>query len=473
MAPPTPEQRPNRLEEDQIEVIWEALVPIFRSAWNTVMPMYPISKPSSMSPPQTTAPLSGPGIQSSRRAACTHITMTRLYGDHKCLNCHRTSEFGWVYRCSQDYGGELPISTDPLETIFDVCMDEEAAAKERDGLEPTRLKPWMERAIEEGHYSEEHISVMKAQKQKVRDTINAAEKAFEEYRRPTEPTSSEPEPSNTSTSPEESTTSPSIDASPHLPFPVIEVQNTPPVQQALPAPVDLPDLMPTLPSMPGIQVKLRMQPKCRYKCCQRCRPTFQDRSFQYFEDILYRTVPVPSIDFTADNRPIANAALVRKLGLHKPRPKTIRTFADLKDYRAKEEQDPGYGVPIHRMDYTPDVYGKENEEIEPASKGFRESVRRAFRGMITSSHYQSKSSQSSRMSKRQSRIQEEDTEEFDMGLWNQLNDELLQEASEMKLPGHDGMDGLGCEEGGVEVLDGVSVTEEGVDLGTADIIMSL
>ena len=71
------------------------------------------------------------------------------------------------------------------------------------------------------------------------------------------------------------------------------------------------------------------------------------------------------------------------------------------------------------------------------------------------------------------RIKEDDSSEWNVGLWKDLNDELLHEASNVPLPGHDGMDGLGGEEGEIEVEEGVAVTEEGVDLGMADVIMSV
>ena len=371
------------------------------------------------------------------------------------------------------------MTTDSLEAIFDIQSDEDAKAQEKEKMEPTKLKPWMEKAIEDGHYTEEHISIMKAQKQKVRDTIAAAEKAFGEYQRPaipSQPTTSEPEKCNTSTSPEESATSPSIDASLHLPFPVItEVQNTPnnlSAEQSPPAKSIQLDL-PPVPSFPGVQVTLRMLPKCSYMCCQRCRPTFQDRCFQHLEDILNRTGPFPNIDLATDNRPIADAAVVRKLGLYKPKTKRMRTYVNMGVCEDKEEQNSGYGSPLQRMRYSLDGNSKENNDGDQASKGFRESVRRAFRGMMTSRRRPSKSSQTSRRSKRESQIQEEDGEDFDMGLWKELNDELLEEASDVQLPGHDGMDGLDHEVGEVEVMDGVSVTEEGVDLGAADIIMSV
>lgn len=480
MAPAPSGQRPYTFEEDPVEVIWEAVVPMLRSTWNTIMPMYPISTPSPVPPPKA-APFTAPGILSSRRAACSHLTMTRLYGNYECLNCNHTSDFGFVYRCSQDHGGELPITADPLEAIFDVHTDEEAKAKENEKMEPTKLKPWMEKAIEDGHYTEEHICIIRAQKQKVRDTIAAAEKAFEEYQRPatsSESISSASEQCNTSTSPEKSTISPSIDASLHPPFSVInEVQNTPstlPVKQSPPANGILLDALPPQPSIPGIQVTLRMVPKCSYMCCQRCRPTFQDRCFQRLEDVLHRDGPVPNIDFATDNRPIADAAVVRKLGLYRPRAKRARTFVDNGICEDREEYYSGSGSPLKRMQYSLDGYSKESNDGEQASKGFRESVRRAFRGMITVRRRRvSKSSHTSRRSKRESEIQEEDGEDFDMGLWKVMNDELLEEASEVQLPGHDGMDGLDREVGEIEVLDGVSVTEEGVDLGAADIIMSV
>ncbi|KAA6409242.1 MAG: hypothetical protein FRX48_06795 [Lasallia pustulata] len=480
MAPVPPGQRAYTFQEDPIELIWGAVVPILRNAWNTIMSMYPISPPSPVPPPKPRH-FTAPGITASRRAACSHLTMTRLYGDHKCDNCKCTSAFGFLYRCCQDYGGELPMTTDSLEELFDIQTDEEAKAKEREKVEPAKLKPWMEKAIEDGHYTEEHIRIMKAQKQKVRDTIGAAEKAFEEYQQTppfSTPISSEPEQGNTSTSSDESATSSSIDASLHLPFPVItEVQNTPStlkVKGSSPAMSAQLEPFPPLLSIPGVQVTLRMVPKCSFMCCQRCRPTFQDRCFLHIEDILHRTGPAPNIDFATDNRPITDAAVVRKLGLDKPKAKRIRTRVDKDVCEDKEEHGPGYGSPLKRMQYSLERYSKEDNDSEQASKGFRESVRRAFRGMITNRRRRpSKSSQTSRRLKCESEIQEEDGADFDMGMWKELNDELLEEASDVQLPGHDGMDGLDHEVGEVEVLDGVSVTEEGVDLGAADIIMSV
>ncbi len=121
---------------------------------------------------------------------------------------------------------------------------------------------------------------------------------------------------------------------------------------------------------------------------------------------------------------------------------------------------------------TVDVSDAKNESD---SKGFRDSIKRAFRGMLSSSRRDPDHSINNSRLRRKARLnkEEEDGVEFDMGMWHYLNNELLKDASGVPLPGHDGMDGLNHEEGEVEVEDGVAVTEEGVDLGTADIIMSM
>lgn len=75
------------------------------------------------------------------------------------------------------------------------------------------------------------------------------------------------------------------------------------------------------------------------------------------------------------------------------------------------------------------------------------------------------------------RVQEEESSgdrvDFDMALWRELNDETLHTASNVKLPGHDDFDGLEDQAKEVEVGDGVAVTEEAVDTGTADVIMAV
>ena len=115
-----------------------------------------------------------------------------------------------------------------------------------------------------------------------------------------------------------------------------------------------------------------------------------------------------------------------------------------------------------------------DERAEPDSKGFRDSVKRAFKGMLMSSRKRdSWSSKSSKKSSRKRHISDNEDTEFDLGLWKELSEELLREAAAIPLPGHDGKDGIETEDDEVEVQDGVAVTEEAVETGTADIIMSV
>lgn len=126
------------------------------------------------------------------------------------------------------------------------------------------------------------------------------------------------------------------------------------------------------------------------------------------------------------------------------------------------------------------------------TKGFRDSVRKAFKGMLISSHRKLESGSSKRKRESGEGLQQwQDPAEFDLGLWKQLTEELLKEAAETPLPDGGGDDwveeseaivvdvmdpvmGNGAQDGvEVEVEGGVAVTEEAVETGTADIIMSV
>ncbi|KAL9626415.1 MAG: hypothetical protein Q9204_007326 [Flavoplaca sp. TL-2023a] len=92
--------------------------------------------------------------------------------------------------------------------------------------------------------------------------------------------------------------------------------------------------------------------------------------------------------------------------------------------------------------------------------------------LMSSRKRDSWSSKSSKKSSRKRDIPDNEDTEFDLGLWKQLSEELLREAAAIPLPGHDGKDGIETEDDEVEVPDGVAVTEEAVETGTADIIIN-
>lgn len=393
-------------------------------------------------------PLILPSIQ-TRRAACTHLTMERLYGPYTCSVCHRPSQlFGWLYSCTQDDCHSVPWENGLAQTAG---MDEEGIhdhfiSDERLKEQPamaTTLNPWSEKAIREGHYTLEQVATLRAQRQNVIDAITIAEEYVHNY----------PENVSNSLHPQTTTTPRHADPSNSLPTsPTAEIPNSKELE-------------------PGSQPKPSMFPFCKMRYCQTCRPTFRDRTWIRFEDVFNKDSPVPTIDFEHDSRPISRADLVRKLGLgeiRRSRP-SLRSFEGAKRYSVNlTRQLLPHSLQNRLSASLIGPFESSDEATEPESKGFRDGMKRAFRGMLMHRRRNSTSTRSSLKGKGRW-----DDVEFDVGLWRDLTDELLQEASSVPLPGHDGMDGLGAEEGEMEVEEGVAVTEEGVDLGTADIIMSV
>lgn len=426
---------------------------------------HPTSPPDPLSshplyPESTTFNSFRPASINARRAACTHIFVERLYGLHQCSICQRPSPMGWVYCCIQD---KRNLS---LKEKFHVDIEEKVNQKPRstpstnremtcelsrsddDARElpiPTRLSPWIEKAILNGHYTPFQVSKMRAQRQTAIDAVAAAESHIMEH-------------------PEHSADPPTL--------PIISSQN------------GASDSYPDAPTNDAIELsrlqgrrvesleKPRMFPRCRFHACQTCRPTFRDRAWISFEDSFAQSAPGPFINFETDQRPLMNKNSTCHIGLRVyqspyPFPHTLRRpgfhrFNALKISTGSLpfQLPPGLFIAEDLTD----------QKAEVESKGFRDSMKRAFRGMLERKK-DSYSTLSSR--KRISKYEDRESSEFDIDLFRQLNHELLQEASGIRLPGHDGMDGLADEEGEIEVEEGVAVTEEGVDLGTADIIMSI
>ena len=152
---------------------------------------------SKMAVPPSPAKL--PPLQ-QRKAACTHVNVTRLYGYFTCSHCGKFSDFGWVYRCTQDYHGQLPpweggslpniMEPSPESTGVDGAMSSmefdssdhiENAKEVVTGNPRTALKPWVEKAIAEGHYTSEQIELIKNQRQQVEDKIKEAETSFQHH----------------------------------------------------------------------------------------------------------------------------------------------------------------------------------------------------------------------------------------------------------------------------------------------------
>lgn len=417
----------------------------------------------------------------TRRAACTHLTMERLYGDFTCNVCSRSSSFGWVYCCTQDDAPESPVTPDSIsETSSPPHQHINGSQEKPNGVDslsmlppavnegprlgkdmrmPTsQLSPWVEKAIKDGHYTPEQVVKLRAQKQHVVDTARAAIDHFEQSQT-----------NNTNSPPQTPTTLQSVDSNPHLPFPVINEVQEPSATTS-----------PTTNVAMAQQLKTRMFPFCKFCACQLCRPTHRDRAWQRFDDIFENDHEIPFIHYEDSNRPLASASVLSKIGLRPPRlPK--RPFLRSPDSRLLYSRNESGQIVFNNdgtyrksADTTSSGADIADVKIEAESKGFRESMKRALKSMLITRRPSARSIRKRKASEGTDST-DEDAVEFDMGLWKELNDELLREASGIPLPEKDSFEGLskGVAEMGVGGAGGVSVTEEAADLGTADVIMSV
>jgi hypothetical protein len=504
---PSPQIPDNELIYD----LWDGLKPFATRLRDLIMPTATPDLSPMLAPtiPQATDPTPQYAVPhlATRKAACTHLTMERLYGDFQCSLCHRFPDFGWVYSCVQDDEPHTFSATHAIEGIPSLTvegtigepnqakdldssnlLDEDPRPEGTDFRMPTaQLNPWIEKAIKEGHYTPEQVEILRAQKQKVFETAKTAIERFQES-----------EMSKNTTSPaRKASTSQSVDANPHLPFPVINE-----VQEA-----STEEGTSGLARPSTSQLDLRMFPHCKFRACQLCRPTYRDRTWQCFGHIFELEVPIDIASLQEENRPLGSVSMMRTIGLRKPpvrRRFPLRTHDSRSIYTSNEAGQLVFQNNSRRLS-SPSIAGYDQRSVdtagsedisdakveEPESKGFRESMRRAFKSMMLTRRDSSRSELRKRKGRdsSESTSTEVDAAAFDMGLWQELNDELLREASSVPLPGKDSIKtdasneevGLIEEDGHVEADDlleevdvaGVAITEEAAETGTNDIIMSV
>lgn len=404
-----------------------------------------------------------PASISARRAACTHIFVERLYGAHECAICHRYSPMGWVYNCIQDEKNSsfreesnenTSIRTDELisqepkrqpspnqEMTHKIIGAELSRSEDEKGrTTPTQLSPWIEKAILQGHYTPCQISKMRQQRQKVIDAVAAAERHIQKH--------------------------PEHSANPPTPLIRVSQRST---KDALRNSSSVDHNVELLE-------KPRMFPRCQFQVCQTCRPTFRDRAWISFEESLAASAPLPFINFETDPRPFTSQNIISRIGLqvyHSPlSARKLLKRPGFHPLNAVSLSTDGFSrqIPSDLSLLEDLAYQRGEAEIEADNRGIRGRIKRAFLGM-----WERKNDVSTPRLSRKRRTRHESTDSlvFDADPFGQLNDELLREASVVPLPGHDGMDGLADEAGEIEVEEGIAVTEEGIDLGTADIIMSV
>ena len=397
----------------------------------------------------------------TRRAACTHVNMERLYGGFKCYNCDKVSHFDWVYSCTQDE--KIPANDAGLVNLtvsspFEPCstdgIEEVLPSNEMDVQFATpHLNPWVENAIRKGHYTPEQVQLLRAQKQTVIDNTRITLQRFEQSQ------------TSEKKSPRKSKVSQSLNTVPDLPLGTThDVDQKPAIKKAeSSAPL-------------SAEPKLKMYPHCKYRACHHCRPTYRDRAWQCFDEIFSDDSTVDLDMLEAEERPLASVFLLRTIGLRSAPPRgrpRLRSFDSRSIYTLNNAGQIVLKDNPYRKDSTlSNSVDVADIGVEPESKGFRESMKRAFKGMLASRHSKNYSElKRTDKSVAGSSNPELNAVEFDAGLYRELNDELLIEASGIPLP-NDSIESL---DAGVEDLpvEGLAVTEEAAETGTADIILSV
>ena len=438
-------------------------------------------KESSMIPPRninTIQPASAMKTKvpsmATRRAACTHLTMERLYGNYHCDVCHRQSQFGWVYLCTQDdlqgpaSGSVDEKLDDPISAVANYDETFEILSKPtvdvRTKLKPpanapeyrmpaSELTPWITNAIKDKQYSPEQVEILKAQKRNVVDVANAA---IEQYEQETV----------------------SKDVTCHLdsahPSGTNRAEDDHAIEKSPP------------PALP----RLRMFPYCRFQACQACRPTFRDRAWQQPEDVYVKdasAIVASQENEFYDTRPLADCRILREIGCRAPEPHAPskpplirRRHHSLGDHSKRSKYQRALDGPAETAQLP---YATENAQLaDPAiaepediveaysqlaagTKSFRENIRRVLEGLNRRD-----SSRSSRVRKMVSGSRDS----VDAAIGLSLHKSLLEEAASVPLPEQKFADSLVGEVGDVEkvqVADGVAVKEESADLGAADVII--
>ncbi|MCJ1338847.1 hypothetical protein MMC09_004136 [Bachmanniomyces sp. S44760] len=322
-----------------------------------------------------------------------------------------------------------------------------------------QLNPWMEKAIHDGHYTPEQIRILRTQKRKVNDILSSVDGKLEWI--------------------------PELDTS------VVAV-GPPAMRPALPIISNLSSNM--SPSSSGDATQETSDVFSHGSTNRNSSYSCQSRSLPLF--------PVPTLN--EEKTLLSDVRLVRELGLNAQLPCERRcgrmrlSTQEQEEFQAGNEE---YNRSMKEEDEAERsiYFAGVRTEARPASSarnlgngqesvGFRDSIRHAFRGMLLGRRRESivreelesrrkdgkRSTKASVKSLRTApRRPQEDTEESDLGVWEDLDENWALEASRVSLPPteteHEVMgEGVDAE---IHVPGGVALTEEGVDLGAADIIM--
>lgn len=287
-------------------------------------------------------------MSSSRHSICTHSFMTRVFDSSKqqvCDSCGRPSRLGWVYLCTEDHDSFLP---DHEAAEFFSTSNPSVLKRVDPHVETSQLSTWINKAIEDGHYTPEQVEILKTQRANVQKKISSIAAA-----------PAEPEGDNPLTRLFERL------KDTHVAPSSADNDGTEPVEP---------------PNKETLHVSI---PACRYRCCSACRPTMtRDRSWVSLnrvcdDDSYTRDAP----EWELQNRRISNLHSVRNLGLRPTGPRIFQFTPDKPDIPSPNEpESPKSSAKSTPTKRTP---RRSYEAVRRPSVGRRIPLKRTTRGSFS------------------------------------------------------------------------------------------
>lgn len=232
-----------------------------------------------------------------RHMGCTHILMTRLYDEYgceRCSLCHKRPQLGWLYRCTQDWGGVLPASD-----FFNV----QGHQKHSQDARLYSLSPSHTKGIADGHYTDQQVQILIQQKKHVRQSILGRHPSLSVTSTQSSLSSFTPSTTFSTICSSHSETDPEIFTDQLCRQPLT------PIKEVRDDNIDAPYSL----LADNLAAAEQGPSPCDFRVCQACRPTYRDRAWASLGTILNEHITVPHV-YEFENRRLSDANLVKNIG---------------------------------------------------------------------------------------------------------------------------------------------------------------
>lgn len=376
------------------------------------------------------------------RPNCTHIVTRCRKADLQCHVCGEIPWTGILYQCEQDryealYHRRYPSNGDYYSMWWSEEGDAEPSKEDEESpkialMKSLDMKEWMIDLARKGHYTDEQLERLMAQKANLIETMKMEEQ-----------------------------------------------QNTPLADR-----VSFPGRY-----RPRLKYLLANQPICKHQCCHRCRPYMNHRSAVSI-DAVFNDEIEPLTPAEASTLSVMDVKVLHNIGLRVSPPKSCAAVSSVASSAStsssseysSEESDVGEGAPLARQH---SGGGVSITSSEPPDAMVRP-LRRALTNIIRNGHGESTDRHSVVTLPLEGtgalRSYDEDAQEFDLALFRSLD---FPQAPRGALPQTEYVASLTTEERReledavtpegeeVDVEGGVALTEEAVDTHTPDMITQI